>query len=696
MLKRTFQCLSKKYIFNNTFVKLKNRNLLTTIKLPYILNFTDKKEEEEKNKKDNEEKEEEENETKKIQYEKGLSYFKNMLILSFFGITILSTYNFDLYDKKNDYNIEKTTYTELINKIKKDKISEIKMITDFFTGNYINKVIITEKTGKKFSLPVLNMNNFLKSLETIQKREKRNPENYINISSTINPLGEYIRTKSLFAGIYLSLTYFLLFKEKKLLKTIFSSNKMSSVTRKIKSFQIEKIETDFSSIAGLSVPKLEIREFVEFLKDPAKFHKLGARMPRGVLLTGPPGTGKTMLAKACAREADICFFSISGSDFVEKYIGIGAANVRKLFEEARRNSPSIIFIDEIDAIGKKREMKFGNDEKKHTLNQLLVEMDGFGTEADVVIMAATNKAESLDKALTRPGRFDRHIALDLPDIDTRQEIFKIYLKRLELKDKAEEDVDKISRKFSVLTPGFSGAEIKNLCNEAAILAAREEMDFITEKHLEEATERIIGGLRQKSLLSETERKTVSIHECGHAIISWNLKNSDPLLKISLVARSKGKLGFSQYFKEDIKILTKSEIIDKIIFLLGGRAAEEIIFGKENISTGAEDDFTDIFEISKELISKFGMGKHFKYFGDGNDKLFGEELEWKIDQGIMEVVGECYDKALGILRENKDLLEELSTILLEKERIGFEDIGKVLGERKFEVRENFRDFLDGKF
>ena len=691
MLKRGIQTLSRKFLLNNSILKLKNTSLFKNLRLSNILNFTDKQEKE----KSEEKNEEEEIDTKKIQYEKGFEYFRNIIIFSFFGLIILKSFQLDLYDENNYYNLKNISYIEFINKMKKNEIAEIKMITDFFTNKFINEVIITEKNGNSYKLAVLNLNNFLKGIEFLEKEQNKSKEKYINIVSTFNPIGRYIRIKSIFAGIYTSLTYFLLFKEKKLLKTIFKDSQMSSVTRKIQTFLLGKIDIDFNSIAGLDTAKLEIREFVEFLKEPKKFHKLGARMPRGVLLTGPPGTGKTMLAKACAKEADISFFSISGSDFVEKYVGIGAANVRKLFEEARKNAPSIIFIDEIDAIGKKREMKFGNDEKKHTLNQLLVEMDGFGTEANVVIMAATNKADVLDKALTRPGRFDRHITLELPDIDTRQKIFNIYLKRLELKDKSQKGIDKISRKLSILTPGFSGAEIKNLCNEAAILAAREEKEYITEKNLEEATERIIGGLRQKTLLSELERKTVSIHECGHAVLSWNLKNADPLLKISLIARSKGKLGFSQYFKEDISILTKSEIIDRITFLLGGRAAEEIIFGKENISTGAEDDFTDIFDIAQELISKYGMG-NLKYLGQGDKDFFGEDLEWKIDQGIMNVVGSCYEKAKDIITDNKELLEKLSEVLLEKERIDHIDIQKILGDRKYEVRGSFRNFLEGKF
>ncbi len=325
--------------------------------------------------------------------------------------------------------------------------------------------------------------------------------------------------------------------------------------------------------------KEEVTEFVDFLKNPKKYHKLGARVPRGALLVGPPGTGKTLLAKATAGESGVPFFSISGSDFVEMFVGVGASRVRDLFKRAREKAPSIIFIDEIDAVGKRREGKFtgSNDERDSTLNQLLVEMDGFHTDASVVVLAATNRNDMLDTALLRPGRFDSFIQFGLPTLEERASILKVHLKKIKL-DKGN-SMDDYARKMSTLTPGLSGADLSNICNEAAILAARYGKNTVGMGELHGATDRVIAGLKKKLLLSDTERKTIAYHEAGHAVTSWFLENSNPLLKITIIPRSKGSLGFTQYLPDEISLYSQPQLMDMLVTLYGGRAAEQVFFKK---------------------------------------------------------------------------------------------------------------------
>jgi len=324
----------------------------------------------------------------------------------------------------------------------------------------------------------------------------------------------------------------------------------------------------------LDEAKVEITEFVDFLKKPKRFKDLGAKIPRGALLAGPPGTGKTLLAKAAAGEAGVPFLYISGSDFVEMFVGVGASRVRDLFKKAKEHAPSIIFIDEIDAVGRKRESKIGgNDERDNTLNQLLVEMDGFGTDSNVVVLAATNRSELLDNALTRPGRFDRSIDVQLPDIDGRKQIFMVHLKPLTLDP--EKPMEEFAKRLATLTPGFSGADISNLCNEAAILAARKNKRFVSTDEFESAAERVMAGLEKKKIISEEERRTVAVHESGHAVVSWFLEGGAPLLKLTIIPRSKGSLGFAQYLPNESSLETKEELMDRICTILGGRCSEEL-------------------------------------------------------------------------------------------------------------------------
>ena len=353
----------------------------------------------------------------------------------------------------------------------------------------------------------------------------------------------------------------------------------------------KKIKTRFKDVAGNENAKIEIMEFVDFLKDPKKYQKLGARVPRGALLVGPPGCGKTLLAKAVAGEAKVPFLTISGSDFVEMFVGVGASRVRDLFKKARAKAPSIIFIDEIDAVGKKRHGKMGggNDERDNTLNQLLVEMDGFTTDTSVIVLAATNRQDILDSALLRPGRFDRTIEITLPSIKERDQIFNVHLKKVKLNEKLPRE--DYARKMSALTPGFSGADLKNICNEAAIIAARKNLTSVSIKEFEEATERVIAGIEKKLPLSDLERRTVAFHEAGHAVAGWFLKYSAPLLKVTIIPRAKGALGFAQYLPDELSLYSREQLEDMMVMALGGRVAEEIFFNR--ITTGASDDIKKV-------------------------------------------------------------------------------------------------------
>lgn len=334
----------------------------------------------------------------------------------------------------------------------------------------------------------------------------------------------------------------------------------------------KKIKTRFRHVAGLTNAKEEVVEFVDFLKNPKKYKKLGAKIPKGALLVGPPGTGKTLLAKSVAGEAGVPFLSVSGSDFVQMYVGVGSSRVRDLFKQAKQMAPSIIFIDEIDAVAKKRDQQFSNnDERDSTLNQLLVEMDGFTTDESVIVLAATNLADSLDKAIKRPGRFDRTIEITLPTIDERREIYNVHLKKIKVEQKMTRD--EYAKKLSALTPGFSGADIANICNEGAIIAARNDLSAVDLKQFEEATERVMAGIEKKQIMTPEERKTVAYHECGHAVAGWFLEHADPLLKITIIPRSKGSLGFAQYLPEEIALYSREALLDKIKVALGGRIAE---------------------------------------------------------------------------------------------------------------------------
>jgi len=444
----------------------------------------------------------------------------------------------------------------------------------------------------------------------------------------------------------------------------------------------------FKDVAGLQEAKIEIQEIVEFLKQPKKYTDLGAKIPKGALLVGPPGTGKTLLAKAVAGEAQVPFFALSGSDFVEMFVGVGASRVRDLFKQAKEKSPSIIFIDEIDAIGRARGKNNGfgsNDERENTLNQLLTEMDGFETNSGVIILAATNRADVLDGALLRAGRFDRQIYVDMPDVNERKEIFEVHLKPIKIDEKI--DVDFLSKQ----TPGFSGADIANLCNEAALIAARQKKEFVEKQDFLDAVDRIVGGLEKKNkIISSGEKKTIAFHEAGHATISWMLEHANPLIKVTIVPRGQS-LGAAWYLPEERSITTTEQILDEMCSALGGRAAEKLIFGK--ISTGALSDLEKVTKQAYAMVSVYGLNEKIGnvsfYDSQGREsftKPYSDDTAKTIDEEVSILIESQYQRALEILSENEDKLTLLAEKLLESEVIFKEDLENIFGKRKWNVDE----------
>jgi len=447
------------------------------------------------------------------------------------------------------------------------------------------------------------------------------------------------------------------------------------------------IKTSFKDVAGLEGAKEEVQEIVDFLKNPDKYTSLGGKIPKGALLVGPPGTGKTLLAKAVAGEAKVPFFSLSGSDFVEMFVGVGASRVRDLFKQAKEKSPAIIFIDEIDAIGRargKNNFSGSNDERENTLNQLLTEMDGFGTNTNVIVLAATNRADVLDKALMRAGRFDRQIFVDLPDIRERKEIFEVHLRPIKKAD--DLDVDFLARQ----TPGFSGADIANVCNEAALIAARQNKKSVNRQDFLDAVDRIVGGLEKKNkIITPAEKRAVAFHEAGHATISWMLEHAAPLVKVTIVPRGRS-LGAAWYLPEERLIVRTEQMLDEMCAALGGRAAEQVIFGK--ISTGALSDLEKVTKQARAMVTIYGLsdkvGNLTFYDSTGQSeygftKPYSEQTAQVIDDEISKIIEEQYDRAVDILEKNKDKLTELAEVLLDKEVIFKDNLEKIFGKRPFD-------------
>lgn len=456
-----------------------------------------------------------------------------------------------------------------------------------------------------------------------------------------------------------------------------------------------KVNLTFKDVAGLEEVKEEVLEVVDFLKNPSKFTKLGGHIPKGVLLIGPPGTGKTLLAKAVAGESGVPFFSLSGSDFVEMFVGVGAARVRDLFKQAKDKAPCIVFVDEIDAIGRSRSRQNftgANDERENTLNQLLVEMDGFTTDSGVIMMAATNRPDVLDKALLRPGRFDRQISVDRPDIKGREQIFQTHLKPL----KTGKDVE--AKKLAAQTPGFVGADIMNVCNEAALIAARRNKDEVNMDDFNSAIDRVIGGLEKKNkIILPEEKEIVAYHEAGHAITGWFLEYADPLVKVSIVPRGVAALGYAQYLPKEQYLYTYEQLIDSMCMTLGGRAAEEVVFGR--ISTGAQNDLERITQMAYGMVTIYGMNKKVGQisFTDNKEMSFGkpysEATAQIIDEEVKKIIDSAYERTLGLLKEHRDDLEKVAQVLLAKEVIFQSDMEEMIGKRSFKSHFGADGFLE---
>jgi cell division protease FtsH len=454
--------------------------------------------------------------------------------------------------------------------------------------------------------------------------------------------------------------------------------------------QNTEVKTSFKDVAGLEGAKEEVQEIVDFLKKPEKYTALGGKIPKGALLIGPPGTGKTLLARAVAGEAQVPFFSLSGSDFVEMFVGVGASRVRDLFKQAKEKAPSIIFIDEIDAIGRargKNAMSGSNDERENTLNQLLTEMDGFGTNSNVIVLAATNRADILDKALMRAGRFDRQIFVDLPDVRERKEIFEVHLRPLKKAD--DLDIDFLSKQ----TPGFSGADIANVCNEAALIAARNGKKAVDKQDFLDAVDRIVGGLEKKNkIITPSEKKAVAFHEAGHATVSWMLEHAAPLVKVTIVPRGQS-LGAAWYLPEERLIVRPEQMLDEMCAALGGRAAEKVIFNQ--ISTGALSDLEKVTKQAIAMVTVYGLSDkigNITYYDSsgqseyGFTKPYSEKTAELIDNEISDIIEKQYLRAIKLLEENKDKLTELAEVLLDKEVIFKDNLEKIFGKRPFEKEE----------
>jgi AFG3 family protein len=448
-----------------------------------------------------------------------------------------------------------------------------------------------------------------------------------------------------------------------------------------------RVNINFGDVAGLDEAKVEVMEIVDFLKNPKKYTALGGKIPKGALLIGPPGTGKTLLAKAVAGEAQVPFFSLSGSDFVEMFVGVGASRVRDLFKQAREKAPCIIFIDEIDAIGRARgkNMMMSNDERENTLNQLLVEMDGFGTDLGIIILAATNRPDVLDTALLRPGRFDRQITIDRPDLVGREAIFKVHLETIKISETL--DIHKLAEQ----TPGFAGADIANVCNEAALIAARKNKDSVDMSDFQDAIDRVIGGLEKKNkIISPEEKEIIAYHEAGHAICGWYLEHAYPLLKVTIVPRGTAALGYAQYTPKEQYLYNTDQLMDQICMTLGGRASEDIFFGK--ISTGASNDLQQITKIAYSMITVYGMNDkigNVSFYDPAQDNTFtkpySEETGKMIDQEVRKLIEVAYVKTKALLTEKRGDVEKLAKELLKKEVLFQSDVETLIGKRPFEEK-----------
>ncbi|REE82782.1 cell division protease FtsH [Lutibacter oceani] len=567
--------------------------------------------------------------------------------------------------------------------IKSEKLNDPKYIE-------ISKNALASKVGPHYTLQIGSVDSFEDKLQQAQQNflqdEKveviyQNRADWTSVLTWLLPFGILI--------------LFWIFMFKGMGKSTIGSSvfNFGKTTAKLIDKDI-KSKVTFKDVAGLREAKKEVEEIVDFLKNPETYTKLGAKIPKGVMLVGPTGTGKTLMAKAVAGEAKVPFFSLSGSEFVEMFVGVGASRVRDLFKQAKEKAPSIIFIDEIDAVGRTRSKAnafHANDERENTLNQLLTELDGFGTNTGVIVLAATNRADILDKALLRPGRFDRHIYLELPNKQERIEIFEVHLKPI--KKSKNVDVDLLAS----LSPGFSGADIANICNEAALIAARKKKEHVDQEDFMEARDRVVGGLERKGkIISIAEKQIIANHEAGHAVVSWYLENVDSLVKVSIIPRGKS-LGSAWYLPEEHQIITKPQFLDQICALLGGRAAEEIVFNE--VSSGALDDLEKVTKQAYNMVAFYGLDEELGplsfYDSTGENERFlgkpySENMAKLIDKEVQDLITKSYKRAKNVLEEHKNELLLLAKLLLKKEVVYLEDLEKILGKRTKELPLNIKD------
>ncbi|MGM9511023.1 MULTISPECIES: ATP-dependent zinc metalloprotease FtsH [Larkinella] len=559
--------------------------------------------------------------------------------------------------------------------------------TQFQDKSYFNS-----ESGPHFSFRVSSAESFKKDLDRIQEGIPDNEKIDYKIEQRSDWSG-FLQTWGFFIVMILAM-YFLLGRMSGGAGPggqIFNIGKSKAAL-----FDAEnRVKITFNDVAGLDEAKEEIKEIVDYLKNPTKFTKLGAKIPKGALLVGPPGTGKTLLAKAVAGEAGVPFFSLSGSDFVEMFVGVGAARVRDLFKQAKEKAPCIIFIDEIDAVGRSRgrgSMPGANDERENTLNSLLVEMDGFATDSGIIILAATNRPDVLDSALLRPGRFDRQISIDKPDIVGREAIFKVHLKPIKL------DTDVDPRELAAQTPGFAGADIANVCNEAALIAARRNKESVDMQDFQYAMDRVIGGLEKKNkLIAPEEKEIVAYHEAGHAVTGWFLEHADPLVKVTIVPRGVAALGYAQYLPREQYLYRTEQLIDEMCMTLGGRAAEDNVFGK--ISTGALSDLERITKLAYSMVTMYGMNDKIGNvsFYDSKqseyqfNKPYSEATAEAIDDEVRKIIDQAYVRTKALLAENRAGLEAVAKELLEKEILFQKDLVRILGKRPFQKETTYQAY-----